>query len=1083
MAVFKCKMCGASLTVNPNDKVVTCEYCDSINTLPKLTTELKMNLYDRADHFRRNNDYDKAMGIYEQILNEDKTDSEAYWSIVLCRYGIEYVEDPATHKRIPTINRMQYSSILVDADYQDALKYADVIQQKVYMDEAKAIDQIQKGINKILQTESPYDVFICYKESDTNNHRTIDSVRASELYYELTKEGFKVFYAAITLEDHLGESYEPYIFSALNSAKVMIVIGSRPEYINATWVKNEWSRFLALMKTDHSKTLIPAYLGMDPYDLPVEFSHLQAQDMSKIGFINDLVRGIKKIVKKDDAPKSVEKSQENHGSPSAKTFLQRAYLFLEDGEFDKASEYFEKVLDIDPKCAEAYLGKYLVSCKFRNKKQLNDLIRISNETNKSNIIYLFPTEVYEKPTVIINDSYFSKAFQYANETFRAELESYLGKQCLNVLTKIGDRQKQITYSDNESMVCDHYKNISEIYQFINDKMLSPTNQNLKAQIIEQYQKAFDTIIDNISTHTNNLIEEITNLDQTNISLEDLVEKHNQLIMFFDIVDGLIKDNKLPNNQENLKIYYQKRDQFVVKSIKGLIAWYNQLDEDVLKKQVLNFEMLEVARDYLARMNQLEKDNETLSQASDYIYKTQERLYNLSIDALNNTNVIAELDNLDLIFKNLAEQEFLDSIDYEKACQEKSCEILYKRALLNFDPDSREVEQYIKEADFTEGDYLQNKMDETALKNYLLEVSQAKEAFLEAKKYQSEKYQPLIKAKIAKIDKIINLINQRIESLNRKIEEELNTLVVKDRMKKAKRKKILLVAISILILFGIISIPVSRYLVKAHQYRLGIQYVEEKNYQLAREAFLKAKNYQDAPTKYQEIQFKGLEIGNVIEVGQMNEGYALLPMDGRWKKKYKEKLSWTVLDVKDGSALILSNTNIAYTELVNYDNLWRRKGSYRYEEYGETLFDDETIFCEWFTDSERKHFIETDFSADFAEGKITCPASVYFFPLSSSEYQLYASQSLLSSALKNIKNPKYFKAIVSEWHEQNATESYGPDFYRGYFGEEAWFVRDIKTDGTVDIISNNGGDIIDSIKPTDYNNPVAGYRPAIWVKID
>ena len=37
---------------------------------------------------------------------------------------------------------------------------------------------------------------------------------------------------------------------------------------------------------------------MDAYELPEEFAHLQAQDMSKIGFINDLIRGIKKVAKK-----------------------------------------------------------------------------------------------------------------------------------------------------------------------------------------------------------------------------------------------------------------------------------------------------------------------------------------------------------------------------------------------------------------------------------------------------------------------------------------------------------------------------------------------------------------------------------------------------------------------------------------------------------------------------------------------------------------------------------------------------------------------------------------------------------------
>ena len=51
------------------------------------------------------------------------------------------------------------------------------------------------------------------------------------------------------------------------------------------------------------KMLIPAYKDMDPYDLPEEFSHLQAQDMSKLGFMQDLVRGIKKILKKEEEKK------------------------------------------------------------------------------------------------------------------------------------------------------------------------------------------------------------------------------------------------------------------------------------------------------------------------------------------------------------------------------------------------------------------------------------------------------------------------------------------------------------------------------------------------------------------------------------------------------------------------------------------------------------------------------------------------------------------------------------------------------------------------------------------------------------
>ncbi|MDO4756911.1 MAG: toll/interleukin-1 receptor domain-containing protein, partial [Parabacteroides sp.] len=295
MSIFKCKMCGGTLEINENQSTATCEYCGTQQTLPKLDNEHRINLYDRANHFRRNNEFDKAMGIYEKILDEDGTDAEAYWSLVLCRYGIEYVEDPSSHKRIPTVNRTQFTSIFDDDNYKSALQYADGYQKSIYEEEAKAINEIQKGILAISQKEDPFDVFICYKETDNNGRRTQDSVLANDLYHQLTQEGFKVFFSRITLEDKLGTAYEPYIFAALNSAKVMVVIGTKLEYFNAVWVKNEWSRYLSLIKNGAKKTLIPAYRDMDPYDLPEEFSHLQAQDMAKLGFMQDLIRGIKKI--------------------------------------------------------------------------------------------------------------------------------------------------------------------------------------------------------------------------------------------------------------------------------------------------------------------------------------------------------------------------------------------------------------------------------------------------------------------------------------------------------------------------------------------------------------------------------------------------------------------------------------------------------------------------------------------------------------------------------------------------------------------------------------------------------------------
>ena len=219
-------------------------------------------------------------------------------------------------------------AIVADEDYKFALQYADSFQRKIYEAEAAEIDRLQKEILALSQKEEPYDVFICYKETDNDGKRTIDSSISNDIYYQLTDEGFKVFYAAITLEGKLGSAYEPIIFAALNSAKVMLSIGTKPEYFNAVWVKNEWSRYLSLIRGGAKKTLIPAYKDIDPYDLPDEFSHLQAQDMSKLGFMQDLVRGVKKIIGSPSKP--VEKPQATNNTFDA--LFTRISLFLEDEE-------------------------------------------------------------------------------------------------------------------------------------------------------------------------------------------------------------------------------------------------------------------------------------------------------------------------------------------------------------------------------------------------------------------------------------------------------------------------------------------------------------------------------------------------------------------------------------------------------------------------------------------------------------------------------------------------------------------------------------------------------------------------------
>ena len=296
--IFKCKMCGGDITIIEGTSICECEYCGSKQTLPNFDNEKKTKLFERASRLRFECEFDKAATIYESIVSEFPEEAEAYWGLVLCKYGIEYVDDPKTGDKIPTCHRLSFGGVTDDTNYDNALLYGDKESKDIYIAEASKIEEIRKKVVAVSSKEQPYDVFICYKETDANGERTEDSVLAQKIYEELTLKDYRVFFSKITLESKLGEEYEPYIFAALNSAKVMLVVGTDYNNINSIWVRNEWSRYLDLMKRNKDKMLIPCYKDMDPYDFPKEMSGLQAQDMGKVGAIQDLVRGIGKVIPK-----------------------------------------------------------------------------------------------------------------------------------------------------------------------------------------------------------------------------------------------------------------------------------------------------------------------------------------------------------------------------------------------------------------------------------------------------------------------------------------------------------------------------------------------------------------------------------------------------------------------------------------------------------------------------------------------------------------------------------------------------------------------------------------------------------------
>ena len=82
--------------------------------------------------------------------------------------------------------------------------------------------------------------------------------------------------------------------------------------------------------------------------------------------------------------------------------VKRANMFLEDKEWEKADEYFETILDIDPENAEAYLGKLMVDLKVCRREDLK----------------------YQSQPFIKNTNY-QKAIRFADTKLENELYGYI----------------------------------------------------------------------------------------------------------------------------------------------------------------------------------------------------------------------------------------------------------------------------------------------------------------------------------------------------------------------------------------------------------------------------------------------------------------------------------------------------------------------------------------------------------------------------------------------------------------------------------------------------------------------------------
>jgi hypothetical protein len=587
MAKFKCKMCGAPLNILNGETVVVCEFCNSKQTVATDDDERKENLFNRANSLRANCDFDKAILSYQSILSLFPTEAEAHFGLCLCKYGIEYVDDAKTHKKIPTIHRMSYESILKDSDYLEALKYADVVAKEEYEAEAKEIANIQTNILSISQKEDPFDIFICYKETDDVGKRTRDSVMAQEIYTTLTSKGYKVFFSRVTLEQKLGTMYEPYIFAALNSAKVMLVIGSKKEYFESTWVKNEWSRFLDLMKTRPDHYLIPCYRDIDAYEMPEEFLSLQGQDMNKLGFMQDLIRGIDKIFGKNTTP-NVQASTQTKSNVNYLARLKRAEILIKDEEFDKAYNLLEDVLNNDPENGKAYLLELLIDF---NATSLEDL---SNNL--------------ENTTELESNNNFINAYTYGDSNIKNDLDSLVK----SIKDKIEENRLNTIYK--RALELKNQKNYSEAINQFNSIIDYKDSKNQIDECNEIILKdKYDTAV--VLKNNKNYVrakECFTNIIDYKDSKKQ-IEECNELILKVKYDEGVLL--KRAKNYDKAKILFSGIKEF--RDSEFQISECDRLKDKESKELIYKSCQIETIIPTYTCVDNLKKACEKLAKIEDY----------------------------------------------------------------------------------------------------------------------------------------------------------------------------------------------------------------------------------------------------------------------------------------------------------------------------------------------------------------------------------------------------------------------------------------------------------------------------------
>ena len=603
MGGLKCKMCGSNLDIGDSITVCKCEKCGTSQTVPDIEDDKELKLFERAGRLRFNCDFDKAAGIYNTITDSYTEEAEGYWGLILCKYGIEYA-DNASGKKVPVCHRISYDSVMDDEDFELVMENSDSESRAIFREEAKIIEENRKKYIQIAESEQPYDIYISYRAKDDNGDKTAVSEIAGHLYNKLTSAGYSVFLSEAALKGKKQSDCEPYIYSALNSANVMLALGTSYDDYNDVWVKNEWNRYLEIAEKNKNKCLIPCYKDVDEYDIPKEFAGLKVCQLGNDDTFNNIMAEIANVVKPESVnqpapePEKAEPAEEIELEEieiiepvDINKLLDEGFSAISDKNWKEANKLFFQVLDEEPDNSKAYWGQLLVQQECTNAREMADNLYLQVIGNTSDNTY--ELEIRDRRQEI-KDKYpvanlFSEE-EYAN-LFDVHFNYQSGVE--NTKSAIAANNEHYILSDNE--------------------LFKRAKQNADVEVAA----GIEEFVANVNRHLDEILKNVTEQEQQEIE----AARQQETAYFSKLEDAFKKADDMANaNLSNSEAEYQKDHDSWEYERDNLEEARQQWVKDVEEKQKEHDEWLAVNGVAIEEWNAKKKEYNDNKQKLEYELK-------------------------------------------------------------------------------------------------------------------------------------------------------------------------------------------------------------------------------------------------------------------------------------------------------------------------------------------------------------------------------------------------------------------------------------------------------------------------------